>query len=60
MTGGLNCEIHCYGPTLDLAIHPCVALAIRNCDFAEIIVPQNLLGVGMADLPTIDDTLERF
>ncbi len=32
-----------------------VALAIRNCDFAEIMVPQNLLGIGMADLPTIDD-----
>lgn len=32
-----------------------VALAIRNCDFAEIMVPQNLLGIGMADLPTINE-----
>jgi L-alanine-DL-glutamate epimerase-like enolase superfamily enzyme len=24
-------------------------------DFAEIMVPQNLLGIGMADLPTIDE-----
>ena len=24
-------------------------------DFAEIMVPQNLLGIGMADLPTVDD-----
>jgi L-alanine-DL-glutamate epimerase-like enolase superfamily enzyme len=32
-----------------------VALAIRNCDFAEIMIPQNLLGIGMADLPTIND-----
>jgi L-alanine-DL-glutamate epimerase-like enolase superfamily enzyme len=30
------------------------ALAIGNCDFAEIMVPQNLLSIGMADLPTID------
>ena len=32
-----------------------VALAIRNCDFAEIMIPQNLLGIGMADLPTINE-----
>jgi L-alanine-DL-glutamate epimerase-like enolase superfamily enzyme len=52
---GLNYEIHSYGPTLNLAMYLNVALAIRNCDFAEIMVPQNLLGIGMADLPTIDD-----
>jgi len=51
---GLNYEIHSYGPTLNLAMYLNVALAIRNCDFAEIMVPQNLLGIGMADLPTID------
>jgi hypothetical protein len=27
------------------------ALAIRNFDFAGIMVPQNLLGIAMADLP---------
>jgi hypothetical protein len=32
-----------------------LALAIRNCDFAEIMVLQNLLGIGMADLPTINE-----
>jgi L-alanine-DL-glutamate epimerase-like enolase superfamily enzyme len=49
-----NYEIHSYGPTLNLAMYLNVALAIRNCDFAEIMVPQNLLGIGMADLPTIN------
>jgi hypothetical protein len=52
---GLNYEIHSYGLTLNLAMYLNVALAIRNCDFAEIMGPQNLLGIGMADLPTIDD-----
>ncbi|MGA7054941.1 MAG: enolase C-terminal domain-like protein [Mycobacterium sp.] len=52
---GLNYEIHSYGPPLNLAMYLNVALTIRNCDFAEIMVPQNLLGIGMADLPTIDD-----
>jgi L-alanine-DL-glutamate epimerase-like enolase superfamily enzyme len=33
-----------------------VALAVANCDFAEVMVPQNLLSMGMADLPTIDAT----
>jgi L-alanine-DL-glutamate epimerase-like enolase superfamily enzyme len=34
-----------------------VALAIPNCDFAEIMVPQNVLSIGMAaeDLPKVDD-----
>jgi L-alanine-DL-glutamate epimerase-like enolase superfamily enzyme len=53
---GHNYEIHSYGPPLNLAMYLNVALTIRNCDFAEIMVPQNLLGIGMADLPTIDDT----
>ncbi|MGB8390547.1 mandelate racemase/muconate lactonizing enzyme family protein, partial [Mycobacterium sp.] len=51
---GLNYEIHSYGPTLNLAMYLNVALAVANCDFAEIMVPQNLLSMGMADLPTID------
>jgi L-alanine-DL-glutamate epimerase-like enolase superfamily enzyme len=51
---GLNYEIHSYGPPLNLAMYLNVALAIGNCDFAEIMVPQNLLSIGMADLPTID------
>ena len=50
-----NYEIHSYGPPLNLAMYLNVALAIRNCDFAEIMVPQNLLGIGMADLPTINE-----
>lgn len=32
-----------------------VAVAVANCDFAEVMVPQNLLSMGMADLPTIDE-----
>jgi L-alanine-DL-glutamate epimerase-like enolase superfamily enzyme len=51
---GLNYEIHSYGPTLNLAMYLNVALAVANCDFAEVIVPQNLLSMGIADLPTID------
>jgi L-alanine-DL-glutamate epimerase-like enolase superfamily enzyme len=50
----VNYEIHSYGPTLNLAMYLNVALTVRNCDFAEIMVPQNLLSMGMADLPTID------
>jgi L-alanine-DL-glutamate epimerase-like enolase superfamily enzyme len=51
---GLNYEIHSYGPTLNLGMYLNVALAVANCEFAEIMVPQNLLSMGMADLPTID------
>jgi L-alanine-DL-glutamate epimerase-like enolase superfamily enzyme len=52
-----NYEIHSYGPTLNLAMYLNVALAIPNCDFAEIMVPQNVLSMGMAtaDLPKVDD-----
>jgi L-alanine-DL-glutamate epimerase-like enolase superfamily enzyme len=50
----LNYEIHSYGPTLNLAMYLNVALSVSNCSFAEVMVPQNLLGMGMADLPTID------
>ena len=52
-----NYEIHSYGPTLNLAMYLNVALAIPNCDFAEIMVPQNVLSIGMAaeDLPKVDD-----
>jgi L-alanine-DL-glutamate epimerase-like enolase superfamily enzyme len=33
-----------------------VALAVRNCSFAGIMVPQSLLSMGMlaADLPIVD------
>ena len=51
---GLNYEIHSYGPTLNLAMSLNVALTIGNCSFAEVMVPQNLLSMGMADLPEID------
>ena len=55
----LNYEIHSYGPTLNLSMYLNVALAVANCDFAEIMVPQNLLSMGMADRPTIDRILEE-
>ena len=53
---GLNYEIHSYGPTLNLAMNLNVALAVGNCEFAEIMVPQNLLSMCMddADLPIVD------
>jgi L-alanine-DL-glutamate epimerase-like enolase superfamily enzyme len=58
---GLNYEIHSYGPRLNLAMYLNVALAVANSDSAEIMVPQNVLGMGMPDLPTIDGlTLQRF
>jgi hypothetical protein len=52
-----NYEIHSYGPTLNLAMYLNVAFAIPNCDFSEIIFPQNVLSMGMAteDLPKVDD-----
>ena len=53
---GHNYEIHSYDPPLNLAMYLNVALAIQNCDFLpKIMIPQNLLGIGMADLPTIDE-----
>jgi hypothetical protein len=53
---GLNYEIHSYGPILSLAMYLNVVLAVQNCSFAEIMVPQNLLSMGMlnADLPIVD------
>ncbi|MEZ0050370.1 L-alanine-DL-glutamate epimerase-like enolase superfamily enzyme [Mycobacterium sp. MAA66] len=51
---GLNYEIHSYGPTLNLAMYLNVALSVSNCDFAEVMVPQNLLSMGMSDLPVVD------
>jgi L-alanine-DL-glutamate epimerase-like enolase superfamily enzyme len=53
---GLNYEIRSYGPTLNLATYLNVALAVQNCSFVEIMVPQNLLRLGMldADLPIVD------
>jgi enolase-like protein len=52
-----NYEVHGYGPTLNLAMYLNVALAIPNCDFAEVMVPQNVLSIGMVaqDLPKVDD-----
>jgi hypothetical protein len=53
---GLNYEIHSCGPTLNLAMYLNMALAVRHCEFAEIMVPQNLLCMGMsdADVPVVD------
>ena len=31
-----------------------VALSIPDCEFAEVIVPETLLSMGMADVPTIN------
>ncbi|MGW7541782.1 mandelate racemase/muconate lactonizing enzyme family protein [Streptomyces sp. NPDC054770] len=49
----MNYEIHSYGPPLNLAMYLNVALAVPNCEFAEVIVPETLLAMGMADIPTI-------
>lgn len=42
-------EPHSYGPSSIIAAHLHVMLAIHNCDFVEIPVPQGLLDQGMAD-----------
>ncbi|MFD3492275.1 hypothetical protein ACFWWB_17145 [Streptomyces sp. NPDC058690] len=31
-----------------------MALAVPNCDFAEVIVPATLLGMGMAEMPSVN------
>ncbi|MFI9273515.1 mandelate racemase/muconate lactonizing enzyme family protein [Kitasatospora sp. NPDC052896] len=52
---GVNYEIHSYGPPLNLAMYVNVALSVPNCEFAEIIVPETLLSMGMADVPRVDE-----
>ena len=43
-------EPHSYGTTHVQAAHFHVMLAIHNCDFLEIPVPQGILDVGMRDV----------
>ncbi|NML47268.1 mandelate racemase/muconate lactonizing enzyme family protein [Ramlibacter sp. G-1-2-2] len=43
-------EPHSYGTTLIQAAHLHVMLAIHNCDFFEIPVPQGVLDLGMQDV----------
>ncbi len=43
-------EPHSYGTTLVQAAHLHVMLAIHNCDFFEIPVPQGILDIGMKDV----------
>jgi len=43
-------EPHSYGTTLVQAAHLHVMLAMKNCDFVEIPVPQGILDVGMKDV----------
>ncbi|MET8953757.1 enolase C-terminal domain-like protein [Streptomyces sp. NPDC004393] len=57
---GVYYEIHSYGPPLNLAMYLNVALAVPNCEFAEVIVPESVLSMGMADVLRVnkDDYLE--
>ena len=43
-------EPHSYGSTLVQAAHLHVHLAMRNCDFVEIPVPQGIFDIGMKDV----------
>ncbi|MFF3515196.1 enolase C-terminal domain-like protein [Streptomyces sp. NPDC002573] len=51
---GVNYEIHSYGPPFNLAMYLNVALAVPNCEFAEVIVPETVLSMGMADVPRVN------
>jgi L-alanine-DL-glutamate epimerase-like enolase superfamily enzyme len=46
----VNYEPHSYGTTLIQASHLHIMLAIHNCDFFELPVPQGILDDGMADV----------
>ena len=47
---GLKYEPHSYGTASVQAAHMAVMLAIRNCDFVEIPVPQGILDVAAKDV----------
>jgi len=53
-THGMKCEPHSWGHTLIQAAHLHVMLAINNCDFFELPIPEGVFDVGMKDVIRID------
>lgn len=50
----MKCEPHSYGNVLEQAAHLHVMLAIRNCDFFELPVPEGTYDQCMKDVIRID------
>ena len=50
----LKNEPHSFGPTLVQAAHLHVMLAMRNCDFFEVSVPQGVFDAGMKDVIRVE------
>lgn len=53
-TFGMKCEPHSWGHTLTQASHLHVMLAISNCDFFELPIPEGIYDFGMKDVIRID------
>jgi len=53
-TYGMNCELHSWGHTLTQAAHLHIMLAINNCDFFELPIPEGIFDLGMKDVIRID------
>jgi L-alanine-DL-glutamate epimerase-like enolase superfamily enzyme len=50
----MKCEPHSWGNPWQQAAHLHVMLAIRNCDFFEMPVPQGIFDIGTRDVIRID------
>lgn len=53
-TFGMKCEPHSWGHTLTQASHLHVMLAINNCDFFELPIPEGIYDFGIKDVIRID------
>lgn len=51
----MNFEVHSFGPSLFQAANLHIILAIKNCDFFEMPVPEGMLDVAMKDTITVDE-----
>jgi len=51
---GMKCEPHSWGHPWQQAAHLHVMLAIRNCDFFEMPVPEGIFDIGTKDVIRID------
>lgn len=51
---GMKCEPHSWGHPWQQAAHLHVMLAIRNCDFFEMPVPEGIFDIGSKDAVRID------
>ena len=52
---GMKCEPHSWGSPITQAAHLHVMLAIRNCDFFELPVPEGIFDRGVRNAIRIDD-----